>query len=242
MKKMTIVLALTLVPAFAFGAMTLPFTDNFNTGGPDNSWTYYGGVYSAANSGTHIVTYQTRQCMDVNDGSGWQWVFPTADDGAQAGSVIVEAWQYLGSDTGGAWARVGVGCRVNGTGWANAEKSGYWVYSDTDADDWFSVGRCFQNWLGTPPYDAPLGLRLYGPATCSRNAWHHWAIAVDGTTITGYSDTGGAYSVVWTGTDSTFSNGRCGIGNYLKSGSTQYSYTDSITIASWTAVDDWSLY
>ncbi|HNT35332.1 MAG TPA: hypothetical protein PKH07_10090, partial [bacterium] len=149
MKKLLLVIALTLCVSVSYGAMTLPLEDNFNAGGPDHTWDFYGGTYSAAGSGTHIMTgFNGRDCLAVDDGSGYQLVFPHADEGTQSAQVMVEAWQYIPSnDSGTTWARIGVGCRVKGTGWADARDSGYWVYADTDSDNYFTVGVCFRNWV-----------------------------------------------------------------------------------------------
>ncbi len=244
MKRLILVFALcALVSSGAFAAMTLPLTDEFNAGGPNHTWDSYAGTWCAAGSGTKIVTgFNGQDAMWYDDGSGWGYTFPNADDGSQGASIIVEAWQWVPSSGASDWVRVGVGCRVQGTGWANARDSGYWVYSDSDADNYFSVGTGMQNWGGLPH------ARLYGPATCTRSAWHHWAIAVDGNTLVAYSDTEGAYGQVYTtnitSLDATqrWSGGRSGIGSFKYSGSTHSTYTDRIVINTWTAVDDWTLY
>jgi len=244
MKRALLIFAImAMVPAGAFAALTLPFTDNFNAGGPDNSWeTYNAGVYSAALSGVHIITgYNGADCFDCNDGGGWQFCYPADDEGTQAASVIVEAVQYINTDAAG-WRRTAVGCRVNGTGWANARDSGYWVSGDTDADDYFQVTTGAQNWSGLPH------ARLYGPATCSRDVWHHWAIAVDGNVVKGYSDTEGPYGEVYSGDISTlditqqWANGYVGIAAGTFGAAPDTTYTDSITIDTWSPVDNWTLY
>lgn len=230
---------LTLVATGANAALTLPFTDEFNTTA-DHSWSDYHGEYVASGSPDNIVTLAGQSCLQHDDGSLWAFVYPTDDDGTLA-DVIVEAWQYLGSDTSG-WSRVGVGCRVDGTSYSNARGSGYWVYSDTDADDYFSVGTGLKNWGGLP------GARLYGATTCSRDTWHHWAIAIAGNTLRAYSDTEGPYGEIF-GVDITtldvsqqWSSGYVGIGNCLVAPSTYSSFTDRIVIDTFSSVKNWTLY
>jgi hypothetical protein len=232
---------LTLCVSGAYAALTLPMDDTFDASGATYSWSYYGGVFNAAGATDRIVNYQGQDCLAVEDGSMWQFVYPTDDEGNQAASVIVEAWQYLGSTIYPIWARVGVGVRAQGTGWADGANSGYWVYSDTDTDGYFSVGVGFKNWSGPP------NIRLYGPTTCSRDVWHHWAIGVDGNSLVAYSDTEGAYGEVYSLDISTldggsqWANGYVGIANVLVGATTDYSYTDRIIIQSYTPVDNWSL-
>lgn len=242
MKKIVIFAAiLTLCVSGAYAALTLPMDETFDASGATYSWSSPDGVFNAAGATTEIVNYQSQDCLQVDPASGlYQFVFPTDDSGTDAASVIVEAWQYLGSDATG-WGRVGIGARAQGGTIADAESTGYWVYSDGDADDWFSVGVGLRNWSGPP------NARLYGPTTCSRDVWHHWAIGVDGNNLVAYSDTEGAYGEVFAIDISTldagaqWSNGYVGIGNILVSGSVNYAYTDRIIIQSYTPVDNWSL-
>jgi hypothetical protein len=241
MKYIIFLIALFITAAKAPAAIDLPFDDGFSAGGSDYNWSFYGGYYNTAGSTENIVYYENRYCLKVDNETGWQFIYPTDDEGNQSGRVMVEAWQYLGSDTGTSWARIGIGLRVKGKTLEDARNSGYWVYADTDNDDMFSAGTGLQNWGGLP------NSRLYGMAPCQRDQWHHWAIIADGYNIRFLSDTEGDFSQVFEVEDirtldplQQFNNGYIGIGNYIKNSSGSSSYTDRIIIQEYTEVANWT--
>lgn len=208
-------------------AVTLPITDNFNTPNADQSWSDYDSTYELIEAFSPSAPSGDGYVMNVNDGSGWQKIHLTADDGT-LGDYKITAWLYVPTSDGTNWSRVGIFGRAQTIGYLSAC---YYIFSDTDANDCLRVGRYTADhaeWIN------------YYEGLITLDAWHKFELTLSGTTIEAELDD----VVVYTGSDATeFSTGYFGILCRQATETSPVALCDRITIETpSSSVEDWSLY
>ena len=224
-----------LIPVFilvlataGFSQVTLPITDNFPSTGAEQSWSDYDSSYEVIESFSPTAPSGDGYVMNVNDGSGWQYIHLTDDDGS-LGDYAISAYLYMESSDGTNWGRIGLFGRGTSIDWTMDH---YYIFADTDGDDYLRVGRYYggshSNWDNYLDEDY-----------ISRDTWHKFELILDGTTITGKIDDAEEY----TGSDATdFTSGYFGILNMMDTTSAPTTLCDRITIDEISGVDDWSMY
>jgi len=231
MKKTLILLSFIL--AFALTAqaqITLPVTDNFTSAGADLSWDDYDSSYEVVESFAPSAPGGDGYIMNVNDGSGWQKIHLTDDDGS-LGNYKITAYIYMASSDGTNWGRIGIFGRAQSIGYLS---DCYYIFADTDGDDYLRVGRYYDgNHASWENYIDP-------PGSITRDAWHKFELTLSGSRIAAEIDDVEKYS----GMDAThWSAGYFGILNRLATTSAPVTRCDRITIEEDTSdVSDWSVY
>ena len=222
-----------LLVAGSYAVLSLPVTDNFPSSGAEQSWSDYDSSYENIISHAPSAPSGDGYVMDVNDGSGWQYIHMDDDDGS-LGDYKITAYIYVIAVTGAGWSRYGIFGRATTTNYTCAH---YYLFCDSDGDDYLRCGvyntESHASWIQFILPDPP------GTASITRDAWHKFELSLTGTTIIGEVDD----VEVANATDSTFSTGYAGILCSQVSGSTDATLCDRITVeATGTGVDDWMLY
>ncbi len=210
-------------------ALTLPITDNFPSTGTEQSWEDYDSAYTLVEAFTPSAPSGDGYVFNVNDGSGWQDVFLSDDDGT-LGNYKITAYLYLPSSDGTNWGRVGIFGRAQGTHYTTFRNC-YFFCADSDASDCLRVGRYYTD---GSDWD------VYYQGDVTLDAWHKFELELSSANIVARLDDVEVYS----GTDATdFTAGYVGIFNYMATTSAPPTRCDRITIESSNlGVDAWDLY
>ena len=138
MKKVfTLIIALTFVLCLSVQAqVTLPVTDTFPSGGADLDWSDYDSTYEVIEAFSPAAPSGDGYVMNVYDGSGWQFIHLTNDDGT-LGDYKITAYIYMPANTSG-WCRVGIIGRAQTIDY---DADCYYLFADSDGDDYLRCGR-----------------------------------------------------------------------------------------------------
>jgi len=198
------------------GVVTLPVTDNFPSTGTELSWEDYDSAYNVIESFSPTAPGGDGYVLNVNDGSGWQVVHLTDDDGS-LGDYTITAYIYVPTSDGTNWGRVGVYARAQGTHYTTFRNS-YMLIADSDADDCLRVVRY---------YDNGAGWDIYFQGNITRSAWHKFELSLMGSEIIGRIDDVEVYS---DSVATDFTTGYIGIMCFQQTTSAPVTYCDRITI------------
>ena len=202
-----------------YSAVTLPVTDNFPSGGADLAWSDFDSEYELIESFSPTAPGGDGYIMNVNDGSGWQILHLTDDDGS-LGDYKISAYIYVPSSDAVDWGRVGIYGRSTSS--TNHLCGMYYLFADTDGDDYLRCGRYVEGHADWFNYIDP-------PGTISRDAWHKFELSLDGTEIVAEIDDVQVYS----GNDATdYSTGWFGILTRQYTASAPITRCDRITVES----------
>ena len=221
------------ISGMAFAQLSLPVTDTFPSAGTDLSWVDYDdAAYDNVESFSPTAPSGDGYALNVNDGSGWQFI-KLADDDGTLSDVKITAMIYVGSNTT-AWSRFGVVVRAqDGTIRNPYNPAGYYFIVDSDGDNYMRVVKYISgDWVELlTDEDSP---------DHTRDAWHEFSLQVEGDTVTAWWDGTEVYS----GTDTEYTEGEIGIINFQSDTGGDATMVDRVTIEAVEPadVDDWAVY
>jgi hypothetical protein len=210
----------------AFAQITLPVTDNFPSGGAEQVWEDYDSSYEVIESFSPSAPSGDGYVMNVTDGSGWQVITLTNDDGS-LGNYKITAYIYVTADTSG-WSRYGIFGRATSRNW---DCGMYYLFCDSDGDDYLRCGYYSDGHGEWTQFIEP-------PGSITRDAWHKFELTLAGTSIIAEIDD----VEVANTTDSTYTTGWMGICCYQNGGCISTTLCDRITIEALAEVESWTLY
>ena len=168
--------------------------------------------------------------MNVNDGSGWQVIRLSEDDGTWADYSITAMIYVPNEETN--WGRVGIYGRAQ-TGAYDA--ACYYLFCDSDGDDYLRCGFYTDAHAEWTQFIDP-------PGSISRGVWHEFKLDFAGNQIIASIDG----TEVYNGTDDTYASGYAGILCYQSNSDAPGTLVDRVTISRIMPTkvdkDNWTIY